>query len=91
MSWITLGLGATILGIGAVFLASETIFMEKYVSYENSNYGIKLDRPKNWSIQEEDDFLSPGIIFFSPEENNTDNFREKVKVSVENLSTPFIT
>ena len=70
------------------FLASKYIFTEKYVSYENSNYGIKLERPKSWSIQQEDDFLKTGIILFSSEENNADNFREKVKVSVENLATP---
>ena len=84
----TLGLGATIIGIAAIFLVSENIFTEKYVSYENSNYGIKVERPQNWSIQEEDDFVNPGIIFLSPEENNADNFREKVKFSVEQLSTP---
>ena len=50
--------------------------------------GIKLKRTKNWSIQQKDDFLKPGIILFSSEENNADNFREQVKVSVENLSTP---
>ncbi len=85
---ITLGLGATIVGIAAIFLVSENIFTEKYVSYENSNYGIKVERPQNWSIQEEDDFVNPGIIFLSPEENNADNFQEKVKFSVEKLSTP---
>ena len=86
--WLTLGLGATIVGIAAIFLVSENIFTEKYVSYENSDYGIEVEHPQKWSIQEEDDFVNPGIIFLSPEENNADNFQEKVKLSVEKLSTP---
>ena len=86
LSWLTVGLGGIIVGLGTIFLASETIWKEKYVSYENSDYGITIDHPQNWSIQEEDGFFNPGIIFFSPQENDKDNFREKVKISVEKLS-----
>ncbi|NJL52459.1 MAG: hypothetical protein HC930_09970, partial [Hydrococcus sp. SU_1_0] len=83
--WIAIGL----VGFGAIF-ASILAFSNKpqYVAYDNADYGIELERPKNWSLQEEDDLLEPGVILLSPQENNQDNFREKVKISIENLSKP---
>ena len=89
----TLDLGpviaAIVTALVAIFLAFGTdIFKRKYVAYENSDYGIELEHPENWSIQEEEDFLKPGIIFLSPQENDADEFQEKVTVSIENLPQP---
>lgn len=90
---ITFDLGGVIAAIIAalvtIFLAFKTdIFKPKYVDYENSDYGLELEYPKNWSIQEEGDFLKPGIVFLSPPENDTDDFQEKVTVAIENLPQP---
>jgi eukaryotic-like serine/threonine-protein kinase len=84
-SRVALGLGTiAIAAIGILSLSTK----QQYVAYENSRYGVKLERPENWSLQEEDDFLKPGVILLAPQENNQDKFRETVKISVENLSTP---
>jgi serine/threonine-protein kinase len=80
------GLGMTIIGITAILLGN--LKEEKYVAYENNNYGIKLHYPEKWSMQEEEDFLNPGLLFVSPLESDRDKFQEKVKVSVEELATP---
>lgn len=89
---LSLGLGCTIIGITSCFIIVKTIVnilnTKSYKTYENFTYGITVERPKNWSIQEEDDFVNPGIIFISPEENSTDNFREQVKLSIKQLSIP---
>ncbi|ELS00402.1 serine/threonine protein kinase [Xenococcus sp. PCC 7305] len=82
---IILGLGTTFIGVAAFFLASKAP-VPREDTYINANYGIKVEYPQNWTIQETDDPLYPGIIFLSPEENNTDNFLEQVKFSVERLS-----
>ena len=87
--WITLGLGTIIAGIFTIFLVPKPSLSEKYVSYENSDYKIKIERPQKWMIQEEDGPPYPGIIVISPQENNTDNFQEQVKFSVEQLDFPY--
>ncbi|MGK7893960.1 MAG: hypothetical protein AB4372_10140 [Xenococcus sp. (in: cyanobacteria)] len=89
---ITLCLGITIISITATFIIVKTVgktFRAKnYTSYENFTYGIVVERPKHWSIQEENSFLNPEIIFLSPKENNTDTFREQVKLYIEKLAIP---
>lgn len=87
--WIVFGLFISLGAIFAVIFA--LVNQHRYVTYDNPNYGIELERPKNWSIQEEDDLFEPGFMLLAPEENNQDNFRERVKVSVENLSKPLST
>lgn len=92
-SRITFDLGgviaAIIAALVAIFLAFKSdIFKPKYVAYENSDYGIELEYPKNWSMQKEEDFLKPGVVFLSPPENDADDFQEKVKVVIENLPQP---
>lgn len=66
---ITLDLGKVIAAIitaivtlSIAFVIDTNIFRPKYVSYKNSNYGIELEYPENWSKQEENDFLNHGII-----------------------------
>jgi eukaryotic-like serine/threonine-protein kinase len=82
---LPVGLGTIIVATAGILYLSNT---EKYVAYENSDYGIKLERPENWSIQEENDFLYSGVILIAPQENSEDNFREEVKILVENLAKP---
>jgi eukaryotic-like serine/threonine-protein kinase len=54
--------------------------------YENADYGFKVDYPEAWSQQNRDDFFATGVTFFAPLENNSDQFKERVSVFVENLS-----
>jgi serine/threonine-protein kinase len=85
---IIIGLAITTISVGSIFWVLTKNFSEKYVAYENNHYGIKLDYPEKWSMQEEEDFLNPGFLFVSPLESDRDKFQEKVKVSVEELATP---
>ena len=92
LRWLSLGLGGTIVGITSIVIIVKTVVnilnTKSYKSYENLTYGIIVERPKNWSIQEEGDLINSGIIFISPEENSADNFREQVNLSIEELSIP---
>lgn len=54
--------------------------------HENSSQGFKLNYPQVWSKQNRDDFFASGVIFFSPLENDSDRFKERVSILVENLS-----
>ncbi len=55
--------------------------------YENINQGFKVDYPQVWSKQNRDDFFATGVVFFSPLEDDSDKFKERVSVLVENLSS----
>lgn len=78
---------AAVGGIIASYVIQENL-LKRYVSYENPNYGIKLEHPKKWAIQEKLDSWQPEVNFVSPKENDADNFQEKVTVAIENLSQP---
>jgi eukaryotic-like serine/threonine-protein kinase len=85
LAWVVVSLG-TIAAVTAGILSLGGT--ERYVAYSDPNYGVELEIPQDWAIQKEDDFLKPGIIFLSSEENNRDKFQERVKIAVENLSIP---
>jgi len=53
--------------------------------YENYNQGFRVDYPQSWAKQSRDDFWATGAVFFSPLENDQDQFKEQVSVLVENL------
>ena len=82
--------GVFIAAVGGIIVnyVIQENFLKRYESYENSNYGIKLEHPKKWSIQEKVDSLHPEVNFISPQETDADNFQEKVTVAIENLSQP---
>jgi hypothetical protein len=48
---------------------------DQFVTYENSTQGIKIDYPKGWTIIEQ------GLAFVSPKENDSDTFREGLRVT----------
>ncbi|MCC0176211.1 serine/threonine protein kinase [Waterburya agarophytonicola K14] len=54
--------------------------------YENASEGFRVDYPEAWSKQNRDDFFATGVVFFSPLEDESDQFKERVSVLVENLS-----
>ena len=83
LPWLIAGLGAVTLAIaGSLFIGNS----EKYADYTNAEYGIDLERPENWSVQESWMSLQPGVTFLSPLANQKDNFQEQVTVSVEELA-----
>ena len=48
---------------------------DQFVTYNNSTQGIKIDYPKGWTIIEQ------GLAFLSPKENDSDTFREGLRVT----------
>ena len=47
---------------------------DQFVTYDNSTQGIKIDYPKGWTVIEQ------GLAFLSPKENDSDTFREGLRV-----------
>jgi serine/threonine-protein kinase len=54
--------------------------------YENPNQGFRINYPDNWSAQNRDDFFATGVVFFSPLEDDSDQFKERVSILRENLA-----
>ncbi|MEO1670608.1 MAG: serine/threonine-protein kinase [Cyanobacteria bacterium J06631_2] len=85
LPWLVAGISAIALAIlGSLFIGNK----ESYTVYANDEYGIDLERPKNWSVQESWISLQPGVNFLSPLVNQKDSFQERVTVSVEELAQP---
>ncbi|MEM8722379.1 MAG: PsbP-related protein [Cyanobacteria bacterium P01_G01_bin.39] len=94
-SGITIGLReililaiATAIGTVIANYVNQEGLLKRYVSYENSDYGIELKYPKNWSVQEKLDTWQPEVNLVSPLENDIDDFQERVTIAIENLSQP---
>ena len=51
------------------------ITVDQFVTYDNSTQGIKIDYPKGWTVIEQ------GLAFLSPKENDSDTFREGLRVT----------
>ena len=75
-------------GLGTwFFLSSSSPEPEVPLSlYENIDRGFQVNYPQTWSKQNRDDFFATGVVFFSPLEGDTDKFKERISVLVENLS-----
>ncbi len=58
-----------------------------FLTYNNSNYGIKIKYPQNWQRQDiENAITSEVVAFLSPKDNHADNFQEHLSISVEDFS-----
>lgn len=85
---LMLGLLALLAALGGWIIVKQTkVLPIAFSLYENYSLGFRVDYPQNWSKQNRDDFLATGVVFFSPLENDADQFKEQVSVLVENLST----
>ncbi len=59
-----------------------------FLTYENARVGVKVDYPRNWTIEED---IAPGlatVAFLSPREGISDTFLENVSITVETLPQP---
>lgn len=78
--------------IAVVFGLKKLLFEESalnYAKYKNSTYGITVQYPQNWDKQEINSIVTNEIVeFISNKEDNSDKFKEKLIVTVENLSSP---
>ena len=59
----------------------------KLIPYQNPKHGISINYPDNWEIQEQLMITTGELVtFFSPQTNSLNNVREKVIISVVDLS-----
>ena len=58
-----------------------------FSTYENIDYGIKIEYPKNWTV---DEVTEPPVVvqFLSPREGIGDTFQENVTIAYEELPQP---
>jgi S1-C subfamily serine protease len=60
-----------------------------FLTYENSTYGIRIQYPPDWGVDETDDYPDDGVTdivqFLSPFQGRLDNYQESVFVSTEPL------
>ncbi|GMR19382.1 MAG: hypothetical protein BMS9Abin34_519 [Patescibacteria group bacterium] len=56
-----------------------------YENYENKDYGISMNYPGDWRMQE-GTTTDPIVSFFSPREGSDDQFSENINVTVTDLS-----
>jgi serine/threonine-protein kinase len=80
-----------LLGLGMTIFISLTIFFitkkDDFNIYENFQYGIKVKYPKTWERQDlENPITAEVVTFISPKQSDTDNFQEKVTISVDKFS-----
>ena len=60
----------------------------QFTEYRNENYGIALEYPQDWTVEELEDPITGEIaVLVSPLENASDSFQEKIYLSINNLST----
>jgi serine/threonine protein kinase len=89
LSLLLISLLALVTALGGWILVKQRIKEPRIAlaPYENYSQGFRVDYPRNWSKQNRDDFLATGAVFFSPLENDADQFKEQVSVLVEDLSS----
>ncbi|MGB3421527.1 MAG: protein kinase [Dolichospermum sp.] len=80
-----------LLGLVMTIFISLTILVitkkDDWNGYENSQYGIKIKYPKTWERQDlENPITAEVVTFISPKQSDTDNFQEKVTISVDKFS-----
>ena len=80
-----------LVGLGTTIFISLTILVitkkDDFNVYENSQYGIKVRYPKTWERQDlENPITAEVVTFISPQQSDTDNFQEKVTISIDKFS-----
>lgn len=78
---------AVIFGLKKLLLKDDTF---NFAKYHNPAYGITIQYPSSWSKQEINSSVVTNEIveFISPSETDLDKFREKLVITVEDLSNP---
>lgn len=82
-------------GIAGIIAASAAILpwiinpnkIEDFSSYEQSSLGITVKYPQSWQRQDIDNIFTQELVtFLSPQSSDTDNFKEKVILSIKDYS-----
>jgi hypothetical protein len=75
--------------------ASNITEVDAILTYQNSSYGIVIQYPANWTIDEEDsdpnDNITNIVTFISPFTSRFDIYPENLGISIDRLSNPNMT
>ncbi|GAX41803.1 serine/threonine protein kinase [Tolypothrix sp. NIES-4075] len=72
------------IGYWYLFLGSKP---ENFLTYANSNVGIKMKYPQSWQRRDIDNLITGELVaFVSPKQSDADKFQEKLTISVEDFS-----
>ncbi|MBW4625035.1 MAG: protein kinase [Brasilonema octagenarum HA4186-MV1] len=79
---------AAVLAISIVFIyIFKPSKSEKFLPYEDSNFGIKIKYPQSWERQDINNAITGEVVtFLSPKQSDADKFQEKLTISVEAFS-----
>jgi len=77
---IVAGIGIILIVSGAWVVSREYRFR----SYTNDEYGFSINYPALWSLEENTN--GTAVLFYSPQENDLDFFKENVNVVVQDIS-----
>jgi len=76
-----------IAGVGIILILSAAWIASRayrFKSYRNSEYGFSIKYPATWSYEENKN--DTVVLFYSPQENDLDYFKENVNVVVQDIS-----
>lgn len=79
-------INSIIAGIGILLILSVAWIVSKeyrFKSYQSSEHGFTIKYPASWAYEE--NINGAAIIFYSPQENDLDFFKESVNVVVQNI------
>jgi len=74
-------------GVGIVLILSGAWIASReyrFKSYKNSEYGFSIKYPAAWSLEENKN--GAAVLFYSPQENDLDFFKESVNVVVQDIA-----
>ncbi|MBD2680591.1 MULTISPECIES: serine/threonine-protein kinase [Nostoc] len=84
--FLSAGITAVVATISLWLLQLQTP-SQNFLMYQDSSYGIKIQYPETWKIQETPNLITKELVtFLSPQQTEKDNFRELLTISVENFS-----
>ncbi len=67
------------------FIKPRRSLKPQLTSYQDPDYNLQINYPKDWQERQINDFLIPGVRFLSPLDNEKDLFQENVSISIESL------
>ncbi len=84
-TFISVGITAVAATISLWLLQLQTP-TQNFLTYKDSSYGIKIQYPVNWKIQDTSNLVNKeSVIFISPKQSNLDNFQEILTITIKNF------
>jgi len=80
-------INGVVAGVGIILILSGAWVVSReyrFKSYKNKEYGFSIKYPALWALEENKN--GAAVIFYSPQENDMDFFKESVNVVVQDIS-----